>query len=85
MLVVAFASLVVIAHQRISCAKRGQCGLAMPRTLVGVNPTWVNVSHEPSNQTCCMRGNRQAKQKRFTHKARYPVPWWKTQTECRMV
>ena len=40
--------------------KRGQCGLAMPRTLVGGNPTWVTASHGPSIEPCCASGNRRA-------------------------
>ena len=34
------------------CIKGDSSGLAMPRTLVGGNPTWVNASHEPSIQPC---------------------------------
>ena len=37
--------------------KRGQCGLAMSRSLVGANPTWVVVSREPSIEPCGAHGN----------------------------
>ena len=37
--------------------KRGQCGLAMSRSLVGANPTWVIVSREPSIEPCGATGN----------------------------
>jgi hypothetical protein len=36
---------------------QGQCGLARPRDLAGVNPAWVIVSHEPSIQPCGVDGN----------------------------
>ena len=36
---------------------RGQCGLAMSRSLVGANPTWVIVSREPSIEPCGANGN----------------------------
>ena len=35
----------------------GQCGLAMSRSLVGGNPTWVIVSREPSIEPCGANGN----------------------------
>ena len=35
----------------------GQCGLAMSRSLVGANPTWVIVSREPSIEPCGATGN----------------------------
>jgi len=37
--------------------KRGRCGLAMSRNLVGANPTWVIVSREPSIEPCGTHGN----------------------------
>ena len=37
--------------------KWGQCGLAMSRSLVGGNPTWVIVSREPSIEPCGAHGN----------------------------
>lgn len=36
---------------------KGPYGLAMPRMLVGVNPTWANVSHEPGIEPCSQYGN----------------------------
>jgi len=39
---------------------RGQCGLAMPRTLGGVNPPRVTASHEPGIEPCREPGNRHA-------------------------
>ena len=36
---------------------RGQCGLARPRVLAGVNPVWVIVSREPSIEPCGATGN----------------------------
>ncbi len=36
---------------------RGQCGLAMPRTLAGVNPARVIASHEPGIEPCSRVGN----------------------------
>jgi len=29
----------------------------MPHILAGVNPTWVNASHEPSIEPCSQNGN----------------------------
>ena len=46
-----------VAKQSFSREKRGQCGLAMSRSLVGGNPTWVIVSREPSIEPCGAHGN----------------------------
>lgn len=37
--------------------KGASSGLAMPRTLVDVNPTWVTASHGPGIEPCSQSGN----------------------------
>ena len=38
-------------------SNRGQCGLAMSRSLAGAIPAWVIVSREPSIEPCGVHGN----------------------------
>jgi len=51
----------VVAHEQVKDANGknnwGQCGLAMPRTLAGVNPARVIASHEPGIESCSRVGN----------------------------
>ena len=47
-----------LTDEQRAAEKGDSCGLEMPRTLVGGNPTWVIASHEPSIESCCGSGNR---------------------------